>query len=166
MSQTLQEGIIYEGTYMAFSLSDEIYGVEVSKIEEIVTVPELTSSTEAPDFVEGLLDISDNIIPVIDLRTRFGIPVKDVDNEHKEKTIVVVKSENVEVGMLVDSVTDSMVLSVHSIEDLPSLASEVTANLIGGVSRLSDGTLLIIVDLERVLSKEELDILRELNKNK
>lgn len=156
MSQTLQGDIIQEGTYMAFTLTGEIYGVEVSKVLEIVTVPELAPLPDTPDFFEGVLDICGDIIPIIDLRKRFGLPVND---KHNEKTIIVVKSDGIEVGMVVDSVTDSMVLSVHSIDDLPNLASEVTADLIGGVSRLSDETLLIIVDLERVLSKGEIEIL-------
>ncbi|MDY6960116.1 MAG: chemotaxis protein CheW [Halobacteriota archaeon] len=158
MSQTLHGDNIHEGTYMAFSLMDEVYGVEVSKIEEIVTVPELTPLDDAPDLLEGVLDICGEIIPVIDLRKRFGLPVKGTSDEI---TIIVVRSDDILVGMLVDSVTDSMVLGVHSIEDLPSLASEVTADLIGGVSRLSDGTLLIIVDLVRVLSKGELETISD-----
>ena len=161
MSQTLQGDIIHEGAYMAFSLTDEVYGVEVSKVVEIVTVPELLPLLDTPDFLEGVLDICGEIIPVIDLRKRFGLPVKDTSDE---KTIIIVKSDGIDIGMVVDSVTDPMVLSVHSIDDLPNLASEVTADLIGGVSRLSDETLLIIVDLEGVLSKGELEILSDMDK--
>ncbi|MDY6864684.1 MAG: chemotaxis protein CheW [Halobacteriota archaeon] len=158
MSQTLQGNDIHEGTYMAFSLMDEVYGVEVSKVDEIVTVPELSPLDDAPGLLEGVLDICGEVIPVIDLRKRFGLPVKGTSDEI---TIIVVRSGDIVVGMMVDSVTDSMVLGVYSIEDLPSLASEVTADLIDGVSKLSDGTLLIIVDLVRVLSKGELEIISD-----
>lgn len=151
---------LHEEEFVVFNLADEMYGVEASQVKEITTMPEIENASNTPDFVEGTVNLHDKTVTVVDLRKRFGIPT---NKKSDDRRIIVIEWDGTFIGMAIDGVTKVMELSVHSIEDSPDLASDVTLDLIKGVGKLEDGTNLIVVNLEKVLSSDEIKTIR--NKN-
>ena len=154
MTETLKGQISQEEQFVVFTLADEPYGVDVSQVRDITMVSKIAVVQGMPDFVEGTIDLRGQIVAIVDLRKRFGLPER---KKTKETKIIVTDRAGIPIGMVIDQVIEVMRLSVNSIEDLPDLVSDVTTDLIKAVGKLKDGTLLIIVDLEQVLSSEEME---------
>ena len=140
-----------------FKLGDERYGVETSQVKEIIRVEEITSIPNAPDYVEGVINLRGQITTIINLRKRFGMEPKPIDNNTR---IIVVEFENAVIGMMVDTVNEVKYLSTADIEALPSIiTAREEAKFLKGVGKLPDG-LLIMIDLNKVLSEDEVERFR------
>ena len=162
MSQALQVEIpkdqtLKEQQFVVFVLADQKYGVEVAQVREIIMVPEITKIPCAPDFVEGMINLRGQVTTILDLRKRFGLQLKDDDDISR---IIIIEREGASVGMAIDRVTEVMRLSRSSIEETPDIISNNELSYIKGVGKLSDGTLLIIIDLEGILSSEEMEVIK------
>jgi purine-binding chemotaxis protein CheW len=140
-----------ETQLVVFNLADENYGVDISAVEGIIKMQVVTKVPKAPDFVEGITNLRGKVMPVIDLRKRFGLPTKEAD---KETRIVHVELEDVRVGMLVDAVTEVLRVSEDDIEPPSPMVTTVDSAFITGVAKV-DERLIILVDLGQVLSTEE-----------
>ncbi len=142
---------------IVFTLGDEKYGVDISQVREIIRPTKITRIPNAPDFVEGVINLRGQITTIINLRKRFGLPPKEIDNDTR---IIVVEYNNAVIGMMVDTVNEVKYLSAADIEPLPSIVtSRSEAKFLKGVGKLPDG-LLILIDLNKVLSEEEVDSIR------
>lgn len=130
-----------------FRLGDEIYGVNVMQIREVLRYTEITPVPGAPYFVLGIINLRGNVVTVIDTRTRFGLSTGDVDNNTR---IVIVEVDKQVIGMLVDSVAEVTYLKESEIEKAPSVGNEETSKFITGVCNKND-ELLILIDLERMI---------------
>jgi len=130
-----------------FRLGDEIYGVNVMQIREVLRYTEITPVPGAPYFVLGIINLRGNVVTVIDTRIRFGLPVAEVDNNTR---IVIVEVDKQVIGMLVDSVAEVTYLKESEIEKAPSVGNEETSKFITGVCNKND-ELLILIDLERMI---------------
>jgi len=130
-----------------FRLGDEIYGVNVMQIREVLRYTEITPVPGAPYFVLGIINLRGNVVTVIDTRTRFGLPQADVDNNSR---IVIVEVDKQVIGMLVDSVAEVTYLKESEIEKAPSVGNEETSKFITGVCN-KNGELLILIELERMI---------------
>jgi purine-binding chemotaxis protein CheW len=131
-----------------YRLGNERYGVETSQVKEIIRVGEITSIPNAPDYVEGVINLRGQITTIINLRKRFGMEPKDVDNDTR---IIVFDHNGSTVGMMVDTVTEVKYLSISDIEALPStITARSESKFLKGVGKLPDG-LLILVDLNKIL---------------
>jgi purine-binding chemotaxis protein CheW len=147
---------------VSFVVENEEFGVDILKVQEIIRTVEITRVPKSPDFVEGVINLRGKIVPVIDLRRRFGIDKKAHDNETR---IIVVELPDKVVGFLVDKVKEVIRVEKSIIEAPPELTTNVDTNYITGVAKLQD-RLLILLDLDRVLSNEEQEHLAEVGAEK
>jgi len=142
---------------VSFNLGDEEYGVDILRVQEINRMVHITRVPKAPEFVEGVINLRGKVIPIVDLRKRFGLTVKPHD---KNTRIIVVDIDGQTVGLIVDGVSEVLRFSMDTIEPPPAMVTGVDAEYIWGVGKLED-RLLILLDLSKVLAKEEKDILGE-----
>jgi purine-binding chemotaxis protein CheW len=143
---------------VGFRIGDETFAVPIEMVHEIVRVPEITSVPEAPDCVEGVINLRGRIIPVVDLRKRFGEPQITRD---KKNRILVVEVEGKLVGLMVDTASEVLKIPPSEIEPPPNVFSEQDLNYVTGVGKLG-GRLIILLDLTRVLQKGELKRLSQM----
>ncbi|MCL5268226.1 MAG: chemotaxis protein CheW [Bacteroidetes bacterium] len=142
---------------VSFVVEDEEFGVDILKVQEIIRTVEITRVPKSPEFVEGVINLRGKIVPVIDLRRRFGIEKRERDNETR---IIVVELTDKVVGFLVDKVKEVIRVEKSIIEPPPELTTSISSNYITGVAKLQD-RLLILLDLDKVLSGEEQEHLSE-----
>lgn len=142
---------------IVFKLGEERYGVDISQVREIIRPTQITRIPNAPDFVEGVINLRGQITTIVNLRKRFGMPPKPIDNDTR---IIVVEYNSAVIGMMVDTVNEVKYLSQKDIEALPSIiTSRNEAKFLKGVGKLPDG-LLILIDLNKVLNEGEVEKLR------
>jgi purine-binding chemotaxis protein CheW len=142
---------------VSFVIENEEFGVDILKVQEIIRTVEITRVPKSPEFVEGVINLRGKIVPVVDLRKRFGIARKERDNETR---IIVVELVDKVVGFLVDKVKEVIRVEKSIIEPPPELTTNISTNYITGVAKLQD-RLLILLDLDRVLSSDEQERLTE-----
>ena len=132
---------------IVFKLGNERYGVEISQVREIIKPTQITRIPNAPDFVEGVINLRGQITTIINLRKRFGMDPKPIDNDTR---IIVFEHGDSTIGVMVDNVAEVKNLAAESIEQLPNVTA-TEARFIRGVGKLPDG-LLILLDLREILS--------------
>jgi purine-binding chemotaxis protein CheW len=137
---------------VGFRIGRETFAVPIGLVHEIVRVPEITAVPDAPDFIEGVINLRGKIVSVVDLRKRFG--EKQI-TPHKKNRILVVEVENRLVGLMVDAASEVLKLSETQMEPPPTVFGEGEVNYVIGVGKLRD-RLIILVDLNKVLQKGEL----------
>ena len=137
---------------VSFNIGSEEFGVDILKVQEINRMVEITRVPQAPHFVEGVINLRGKVIPIIDLRKRFGLDVREYD---KNTRIVVVDINGTIMGMIVDAVSEVLRLPSNAIEPPPEIVTGVNAAYIKGVARLDD-RLLIFLDLSKVIDATEL----------
>lgn len=136
---------------VTFSIGDEEFGVEILKVQEIIRMLEITKVPKAPPFVEGVINLRGKVIPIIDLRKRFGLASR---NHDKNTRIIVIDINSMIVGFVVDSVSEVLRLPANTVEPPPPVVAGLDSDYISGVGKLED-RLLIMLDLNRLLSNEE-----------
>jgi len=130
-----------------FRLGDEIYGIDVMQIREVLRHTEITPVPGAPEYVLGIINLRGNVVTVIDTRKRFGLAPGEIDDQAR---IVIVEVEEQVIGMLVDSVADVTYLKQSEIETTPNIGNEETSKFIQGVCN-KNNELLILIELERMI---------------
>ena len=143
---------------VTFSIGEEEFGVDILKVQEIIRTMEITKVPKAPDFVEGVINLRGKVIPIIDLRRRFGLSSKEHD---KHTRIIVIEINNMIVGFVVDSVSEVLRIPASTVEPPPAVVAGMESEYISGVGKLQD-RLLILLDLDRLLSNEDLDVLGQM----
>ncbi|SDG70668.1 purine-binding chemotaxis protein CheW [Aneurinibacillus thermoaerophilus] len=137
---------------IVFRLKDEEYGVEVGQVKSIERLEHITRVPRTPHFVKGVINLRGVVTPIVDLRRRFGIE----ETAYNEVTrIIIVAVGEVEVGLIVDSANDVIDIPVNAIEPPPAVVGGVEAVYLRGVAKL-DRRLLILLNLDKVLSTEEI----------
>lgn len=147
---------------VSFKLANEEFGVDIIKVQEIMRVQEITRVPQMPDYVEGVINLRGNVIPIIDLRKKFGLEVKERDNLTR---IVVVNINEKVMGFIVDAVEQVLRLSSDQIEPPPDVGLAVGKEYIKGVGKLDD-RLLILLNLDKLLTVEEHAGLEKINQEK
>ncbi len=127
------------------------YGVPITKVQEIISMVTPTKLPQAPDFVEGIINLRGKIIPIIDLKKRFKMGASTVNNENRS---IVVEVAGQTVGIIVDEVSEVLRLSVDSIEPPPAVIGGIASDYLTGVGKLED-RLLILLDMDRILDESE-----------
>lgn len=136
-----------ERQLVVFELGAELYGVEISRVHEIIRLQTITRVPRSPSFVEGVINLRGRVIPVVDLRRRFGLPTA----EHTRATrIVVVEIGDQVVGVIVDAVSEVLHVSDATIEPPSPVVTGVESDYIHGIAKLPE-RLVILLDLDRVL---------------
>ncbi|AEX22770.1 MULTISPECIES: chemotaxis protein CheW [Vibrio] len=139
--------------WVTFQLEEETYGINVMQVREVLRYTEIAPVPGAPDYVLGIINLRGNVVTVIDTRSRFGL----IEGEVTDNTrIIVIESERQVIGILVDSVAEVVYLRSSEIDTTPSVGTDESAKFIQGVSN-RDGKLLILVDLNKLLTEDEWD---------
>jgi len=161
MSDAVAQAADREGKYLTFSLAGEEYGIGILKIREIIGMMAITAVPETPAFVKGVINLRGKVIPVVDLRQRFGMPTMD----YTERTCIIVveiagSAGTVSMGVVVDSVSEVLNIKGEDIADPPSFGTNFNTDCILGMARMGKGVKLLL-DIDRVLNSEELVLLKE-----
>ena len=138
---------------VTFQLENETYGINVMQVQEILRYSEIAAVPGAPDYVLGIINLRGNVVTVIDTRSRFGLMPTDVTDNSR---IVIIEAEKQVIGILVDSVAEVVYLKKSEMEPAPNVGTEESSQFIQGVTSREDG-LLILVDLNKLLSEDEWD---------
>jgi len=146
---------------VGFQLGEEEYGIDILKVQEINRVTEITKIPHSPDFVEGVINLRGNVIPIIDLRKRFNMPEREHD---KQTRIVVGEIEDRTVGFVVDAVSEVIRMDSNLVEPPPAIivGTDDIGKYIKGVGKLDD-KLLILLDIDSMFSEQEQDQLSEIS---
>lgn len=136
---------------VSFNIGEEEFGVDILKVQEINRMVEVTRVPNAPGYVEGVINLRGKVIPIIDLRSRLNMAQKETD---KDTRIVVVELETKVIGFIVDSVNEVLRISKTITEAPPPMVAGIDSEYITAIGKLED-RLLILLDLERILNKEE-----------
>jgi purine-binding chemotaxis protein CheW len=149
-----------EGKYLTFSLAGEEYGIGILKVKEIIGMMEITRVPQTPAYVKGVINLRGKVIPVVDLRAKFGLP----DGELTDRTCVVVvevarEAGHVLIGSVVDSVSEVLNIREAEIEDTPDFGVHLDTRYILGMAKAGSG-IKILLDIDSVLGSDELTSLQ------
>lgn len=149
----MEKSTVTDVKVIVFQIENEEYAVPVDQVGSIERVQAITRVPQTENFVKGIINLRGVVIPVIDLRLRFGMS----EISYTESTrIIIIHSDQVEVGLIVDSANDVIDLSAEMIEPAPEVIGTVNVDYISGVAKI-DKRLLILLDLHKILSVEEVD---------
>lgn len=157
-SQENQGAMQHEGKYLTFSMGPENYGIGIKKVKEIIGMIPITSVPQTPDFFKGVINLRGKVIPVIDLRIRFGMD----QAEYTERTCIVVvevpvKASTQLVGVVVDAVSEVVNIKGEDIEETPSFGANLDSDYILGLAKIS-GSVKILLDIDRTLCAEQINL--------
>jgi len=161
MNQAVKAMAVREGKYLTFTLAEEEYGIGILKIKEIIGMLPITSVPQTPGFVKGVVNLRGKVIPVIDLRLKFGMGEID----YTERTCIIVveiagQTGNVLIGIVVDSVSEVLNVKGDDIEDTPTFGTKLDTEYILGMAKM-EGGVKILLDIDQVLSADEVGMLDE-----
>ncbi len=150
-AETTPQATAVGGKHLTFTLGHETYGVPVLMVREIIGLMEITRVPRMPDFVRGVINLRGKVIPVVDLRLKFGF-------EHAEDTkltcIIVVDLHTFLMGMVVDMVNEVVDVAAADVEDTPTFGANISTEFIRAMGKIK-GKVIILLDIERVLSAGE-----------
>jgi len=143
-----------EGKYLTFNLDEEQYGIGILKIKEIIGMMPITPVPQTPEYVKGVINLRGKVIPVVDLRLKFGMDAMDY-NERTSIIVVEIKGETgtVMIGIVVDSVSEVLNIKAEDIEDTPTFGTTFDSDYILGMAKM-DGGVKILLDIDKVLSSQ------------
>ncbi len=152
---TTQENAVSEATgsmqLVSFGLADEEYGIEITKIREIILITEITQVPQTPHYVKGLINLRSTVIPVIDLRARFDLPEAEATDESR---IMVLNVGTKTIGIVVDAVSEVLRVSNKDIAPPPPTVAGLGREYLTGLVKLDD-RLLIMLDIDKILGDDE-----------
>ena len=161
MEQAVKALTVKTGKYLTFTLKEEEYGIGILKVKEIIGMMAITSVPRTPEYVKGVINLRGKVIPVIDLRAKFEM--KSI--EYSERTCIIVveiesESATVLIGIVVDAVSEVLNIKEDEIEDTPTFGTELNTDYILGMAKM-EGGVKIILNIDKVLSREEIKSLKE-----
>ena len=159
----VEDVVSREGKYLAFTLANEEYGVDILKIKEIIGMMPITSVPQTPVFLKGVINLRGKVIPIVDLRLKFGMQSID----YTDRTCIVVveiagQEENLLMGSIVDTVSEVLNIKEEEIEDAPSFGSKLKTDYILGMAKTKEGVK-ILLDIDKVLSSDELIVIENIS---
>jgi purine-binding chemotaxis protein CheW len=144
--------------WVTFHLNNEVYGIAVMQVMEVLRSVDITPVPGAPDYVLGIINLRGNVVTVIDTRKRFSLPSKDVDDLSR---IVIIESNGQVLGMLVDCVAEVVYLKESEIDIAPNVGNDESSRFIQGVHSKGD-SLLILVDINKLLTQDEWEAITDI----
>jgi purine-binding chemotaxis protein CheW len=144
------------GKYLTFQLANEEFGIRVLKVREIMGLQEITAVPQTPAHIKGVINLRGKVVPVIDLRLKFGLPAC----EYTQRTCIIVTqfqsaSTTVLMGIVVDGVAEVLNLTASEIEDTPDFGGDLAGQYLSGMAKVK-GKVKILLDIDKVLSAQEL----------
>ncbi|WP_155670158.1 chemotaxis protein CheW [Ornithinibacillus caprae] len=152
----MENETMLEQKVIVFQLKDEEFAVPVKQVGSIERLMKITRVPQTADFVKGVVNLRGVVTPIIDLRVRFGIEATDYNESTR---IIIVSLDDMEVGLIVDAANDVIDIPVNVIEPAPEVVGAVDVDYIEGVAKL-ENRLLILLDLQKVLTTEEMKELK------
>lgn len=149
-----------EVQFAVFKSGGEEYAIDIMRIMEIIRPMKVTKVPKSPEFIKGIINLRGVVVPVLDIRERFGLPMKEDD---KRTRVVIVRFESRIVGLVVDEVTEVLYLRREEVDEAPDTVKGAGAEYLSGVGKIG-GRLIIILDTGRLLSKDEANGLSEVEK--
>jgi len=152
-----------EGKYLTFALGPEEYGLEILKVREIIGYMEITAVPQTPHEVRGVINLRGQVIPVIDLRARFGMETIEVTDESCIIVVVISRGRSdFSTGIVVDHVQEVLDIAGQDIEEAPQFGSSVDTEFILGMGKIGD-SVKILLDIDKVLAGDRLDLAGEVS---
>ncbi len=140
------------GKYLTFYLGSEEYGIEILKVHEIIGLMPITPVPRTPEFIKGVINLRGKVIPTVDLRLKFDMETVD----HTDETcIIVVQTHGIEMGIIVDKVSEVLNVGASDIEDTPSFGTNVNTDYILGIGKAA-GKVRLLLDIDKVLATQEI----------
>lgn len=140
-----------EEQIVVFTLHDQVYGMDIGSVLEIIRMETVTRVPGTPDFIEGIINLRGKVIPVMDLCSRFNMPPSKISDSTR---VIIAEAGGVTVGMIVDSVSEVLRIPASSIEPPPALIAGSSTEALRGIA-LVDDKMIILLDLDKVLGEEE-----------
>ncbi len=151
-----------ERQIVALHLADEVYGLDIDAIHTVITLQPITAVPKAPAFVKGVINLRGRVLPVIDLRTRFGLPPLPEGKGGRNQRIMIVQTEGLSAGLIVDAVSEVLRLPVAAIDAPSQLIASAESDCITGIGRISGGgkeeRLIILLDVAKTLTGSGLEM--------
>jgi purine-binding chemotaxis protein CheW len=146
-----------DGKYLTFTLAGEEYGISILKVKEIIGLMAITMVPQTPGYVKGVINLRGKVIPVMDLRLKFGMPAM----AYTERTCIIVveirgDASSILIGIVVDAVSEVLNIKAGDIEETPNFGSRLQTDYILGLAKAGEG-IKILLDIDRVLRAEELE---------
>ncbi|MDF1810166.1 MAG: chemotaxis protein CheW [Phycisphaerales bacterium] len=145
---------------VSFTVGEELFAVNILSVQEINRMISLTKVPQSPEGIEGVINLRGRIIPVLDLRLKFGLEASSLDDDSR---IIVVELNGTTLGFIVDSVHEVLRINKSIIEPTPQMTTSVDASFVSGVAKLDD-RLLILLNLDSLLSAESLNTISSMKK--
>jgi len=147
--------------YLTFKLKDEVFAVDVAQVREILDLAPITRVPQTPDFMRGVINLRGSVVPVVDMRLKFGLDKKeDTINTCIIVVEVSVDDETTVLGAMADSVQEVFELEPGHIEPPPKIGSRLSMEFIRGIGK-RDGRFIMILDIDRVFSVRELEVIKD-----
>jgi purine-binding chemotaxis protein CheW len=161
MDQAVKAMTIKTGKYLTFFLNEEEYGIGILKVKEIIGMMPITSVPRTPDFVKGVINLRGKVIPIMDLRLKFGM----AEIDYADRTCIIVveiqrDSDQIYVGCVVDAVSEVLNIKSDDIEDTPDFGASLDVAYILGMAKM-EGGVKILLDIDRVLTTDEVSSLQQ-----
>ena len=155
------EGIAQTSQYLTFKLDEEIYALDINQVREVLDFKDITKVPRMPDFMRGVINLRGGVVPVVDLRLKFGMSM----TEKKVDTCIIIieimlSGELTLLGAIADSVQEVMTLEADQIEPPPKLGARLNTEFIKGMGKKNDD-FIILLDIDRIFSTEEISMVRE-----
>jgi purine-binding chemotaxis protein CheW len=149
-----------DGKYLTFTLAGEEYGISILKVKEIIGLMSITMVPQTPGYVKGVINLRGKVIPVVDLRLKFGMAAM----AYTERTCIIVveirtEAASILIGIVVDAVSEVLNIKAGDIEETPNFGSQLDTDYILGMAKAGGG-IKILLDIDRVLHAEELDAIK------
>jgi purine-binding chemotaxis protein CheW len=139
------------GKFLTFFLDEEEYGIEILKVHEIIGMMSITTVPRTPAFIRGVINLRGKVIPIIDLRLKFAM---EAIEQTEETCIIVVQAQSVELGIVVDRVSEVLDIPANDIDEPPSFGAEVPTDYLLGIAK-TDGRVKLLLNIDRVLTTHE-----------
>lgn len=136
---------------VSFRLAQEEYGIEITKVQEIILMGEITRVPQTPEYIKGLINLRNTVIPIVDLRLRFALAQEEISDETR---IMVVNVQGKTIGIIVDAVSEVLRISPEQIAPPPPTVAGLGQEYLTGLVKL-DKRLLILLDIDKILIEEE-----------
>ena len=156
------DNVVHKSRYLSFFVKDEQYGIDISHINEIIAMMKVTHVPRTPDFVEGVINLRGSIIPIVDIRGKFGIEKK----EHDMNTAIIINEvAGVNIGFVVDRVEDVLTFDERDLNEPPKFGSHIDTSFIKSVAEVGSDVILIL-DMEKIFEDDELTQISEFEEHK
>ncbi|MBN1546641.1 MAG: purine-binding chemotaxis protein CheW [Syntrophaceae bacterium] len=161
MDQAVRAMVAREGKYLTFSLAGEEYGIGILKVREIVGMMNITRIPQTPLYIKGVVNLRGKVIPVVDLRLKFGMDAMD----YTDRTCIIVveikgTGKDIPMGVVVDSVSEVINIRQNDIEETPNFGTRIDTDYILGMAK-TNGGVKILLDIDRVMSEAEVTALEQ-----